>query len=258
MGRFVLLMLHLLAGVARAAVLLPLAGPQRRIEMIRDWAARILKILAVDLVVTGHAPGLSERGGLFVANHVSWLDIYLLNAARPVRFVSKSEVRDWPVIGWLAEKTGTLFIRRSRRHDTARINSEVTAALKQGDCVALFPEGTTSDGSVLRPFHTSLLQPAIDAGARLWPVAIRYRNRDGSASTAAPYIDDMSFGASLRRILAQPEVVAEMEYLEPLAVQGRSRRELAVLAEAAIASALSLAAPGRAPGKPGGLPAAPR
>jgi 1-acyl-sn-glycerol-3-phosphate acyltransferase len=250
------LVLHLLVGVTKAALLLPLVGRARRTELIRRWSLRVLAILGVRLDVRGEVPDVSAAGVMFVANHISWLDIYLLDAVCPARFVSKAEVRAWPVIGWLAAKIGTLFIERTRRHDTARAGREVVDALRQGDCVAVFPEGTTSNGTLLRPFHASLLQSAIDSEAWLWPVAVRYVNRDGSLNSSPAYVDNMSFCDSLRRILAEPELVAEITYLEPLAVQGRSRRELAALAEKAIASALNLAAPCRKSGKPADPPAA--
>ncbi|MCE5182322.1 MAG: 1-acyl-sn-glycerol-3-phosphate acyltransferase [Betaproteobacteria bacterium] len=256
--RLFLIGLHLLAGVAKAALLFPLVGQVRQIKLIRTWAIRLLAILNIELEVKGGPPETSTGKILFVANHISWLDIYLLNAVRPVRFVSKAEVRAWPVIGWLAAKVGTIFIERARRHDTARANRAVSDALNAGDCVAVFPEGTTSAGSRLRPFHASLLQPAIDSGALLWPVAIRYKNRDGSPNAAAAYIDDMSFADSLFRVLREPALMAEITYLEPLPVQNRSRRELAALAETAIASWLNLAAPCRKSGIPADPPAAPQ
>lgn len=254
--RLVRLVLHLLVAVIKVALLLPRVGRARRTELIRRWSARVLAILNVRLSVRGEVPEVSAAGVMFVANHVSWLDVYLLDAVCPVRFVAKAEVRAWPVIGWLAVKLGTLFIERARRHDTARANREVVDALRQGDCIAVFPEGTTSDGTLLRPFHASLLQSAITSEARLWPVAIRYVHRDGTVNLSPAYVDDMSFGASLLRILNEPDLAAEITYLEPLPVQGRSRRELAVLAEKAIANALNLTEPGRKSGKPADPPVA--
>lgn len=254
--RLVRLVLHLLVGVIKAALLLPLVGRARRTELIRRWSAGVLAILNVRLIAKGEVPDSSAADVMFVANHISWLDIYLLDAVCPVRFVAKAEVRAWPVIGWLAVKIGTLFIERTRRHDTARAGREVVDALRQGDCVAVFPEGTTSNGTLLRPFHASLLQSAITSGARLWPVAIRYVHRDGTVNLSPAYVDNMSFADSLFRILDEPDLEAEITYLEPLPVQGRSRRELAALAEKAIANALNLTAPGRKSGKPADPPAA--
>jgi 1-acyl-sn-glycerol-3-phosphate acyltransferase len=255
-ARLALLVLHLLVGVVKAALLFPRADQARRVDLVRRWSARVLAILNIRLIVKGNVPDSSAASVVFVANHISWLDIYLLDAVCPVRFVSKAEVRAWPVIGWLAVRMGTLFIERARRHDTARANLAVVDALQQGDCVAMFPEGTTSNGTLLRPFHASLLQSAINSGVQLWPVAIRYANRDGSLNLIPAYVDDMSFGESMSRILAEPELVAEVTYLDPLPAQGHSRRELATLAEAAIASALNLAVPCRKPEKPADPPAA--
>ena len=254
--RLARLVLHLLVGVIKAALLLPLVGRARRTELIRRWSLRVLAILHVRLSVRGEVPDVSAAGVMFVANHISWLDIYLLDAVCPVRFVSKAEVRAWPVIGWLAEKIGTLFIERARRHDTARAGREVVDALRQGDCVAVFPEGTTSNGTLLRPFHASLLQSAINSEARLWPVAIRYVHRDGTANLSPAYVDNLSFADSLFRILNEPDLEAEITYLEPLPVQGRSRRELAALAEKAIANELNLTVHGRKSDKPAYPPAA--
>ena len=124
-------------------------------------------------------------GALLVCNHVSWLDIYLIYAARRVHFVSKAEVRAWPVAGWLAHKTGTLFIERGRRADTARINAEMRTLMQSGAWVAVFPEGTTSDGRGLRRFLPSLLQPAVELNCPIVPAALRYRTLEGEYSARA-------------------------------------------------------------------------
>ena len=116
---------------------------------------------------------------LVVANHVSWLDIFALHAVGPVRFIAKAEIERWPVLGGLVRGVGTLFIERARRHDTHRVNQEIARALAAGDIVAVFPEGTTTDGTALLPFKGSLLQPIIDAQGHVQPVAIRYRDADG-------------------------------------------------------------------------------
>ena len=254
--RLTQLALHVLTGLIKAALLLPWVNRTRRTGMIHLWAIRLLDILHVRLSVKGLRPDVSTTNVMFIANHVSWLDIYLLMAVCPARFVSKSEVRTWPVIGWLTAQVGTLFIERARRHDTARSSREVVDALNQGDNVAVFPEGTTSDGTLLLPFHASLLQSVINSQAQLWPVALRYVHRDGTVNVAPAYAGDMSLLDSLRSILAEPEIMAEMTYLEPLPIQGRSRRELAALAEMAIANALNLPVPCRKSGKSADLPAA--
>lgn len=253
--RLAQLALHVLVGLIKAALLLPWVNRVRRAGLIHLWAVRLLDILHIRLSVQGKQPGFSTTSVMFIANHVSWLDIYLLMAVCPIRFVSKSEVRTWPLVGWLTAQAGTLYIERARRHDTARSSREVINALDQCDNVGVFPEGTTSDGTLILPFHSSLLQSVIDSEAQLWPIAIRYVHRDGTVNTAPAYVGEMSLIDSLRRVLAEPEIMAEMIYLEQLPIQGRSRRELAALAEMVIANALNLPVPRRKSGKPADLPA---
>lgn len=239
---------HLLYAVTLVWLLFPWLPDRGRIRMERRWSGRLMNILNIRLRISGVVPDLSVQNMMLVANHVSWLDIYLLKAVRPARFVSKIEVRSWPIVGWLANKTGTLFIDRTKRHDTARVNHEMSAVLSQGGCIAVFPEGTTSNGSLLRPFHASLLQPAVHSESLVWPAALRYTYADGSINMAPAYVDELTFGDSLTLILSQAIIYAELEFLPPIPAQGRARRELARDAEYAIASALNLAVAGDASG----------
>ena len=184
-----------LGGDAGRAGRSPCSSPAQRDRIIMAWARRLLRVLGVRLQA-GIAPRL-PGGALLVCNHVSWLDIYLIYAAQRVHFVSKAEVRQWPVAGWLAHKTGTLFIERGRRADTARINTEMRTLMQSGAWVAVFPEGTTSDGRGLRRFMPSLLQPAVELNCPIVPAALRYRTLDGEYSAAPAYIDDISMWQSL-------------------------------------------------------------
>lgn len=249
--RFVL---HVLQGLATIRLVFPFISPVRRAQLTRRWAADILEVFNVTVSIKGEVPPPGATKVVFVSNHISWLDPALIIALRPAHFVAKSEIRAWPVLGWLAEKAGTLFIERGRRHDTARINQSISQVLNAGDCVGLFPEGTTTNGAAIKPFHASLLQAAVLAQAILYPVAIRYRHPDGSLNTAPAYTDNISFASSLEQVLAQPAIHAELVFMAPIPAEGRSRRELAVLAETAIASALNLAAPYRKPEKPADPP----
>ncbi|MCL5060061.1 MAG: 1-acyl-sn-glycerol-3-phosphate acyltransferase [Candidatus Thermoplasmatota archaeon] len=247
-----LLMLHLAWGVAVAGLAFPLASPAQRDRLIMAWARRLLRVLGVR---TQLAPAPSLPGGaLLVCNHVSWLDIYLIYAAQRVHFVSKAEVRTWPVAGWLAHKTGTLFIERGRRADTARINTEMRDLMQDGAWVAVFPEGTTSDGRGLRRFMPSLLQPAVQLNCPVVPAALRYRTLDGAYSAAPAYTDDISMWQSLKRIVSEPGLVAELHFGEPILPNGH-RRDLAAQAEAATARLLGVAPAGIAPRTPAGPPA---
>ena len=227
--------LHLLQAIFIAAVLLPSVNPAWRDRLIRYWSRGLLKVLGVRMQMQP-APVLPD-GALLVCNHISWLDIYLIYAARRVHFVSKAEVRAWPVFGWLAQQGGTLFLDRTRRADTARVNTTMRELMQQGAWVAVFPEGTTSDGRGLKRFLSSLLQPAVELGCPIVPAALRYRTRAGEYSAAAAYIDDLSLWVSLKRIISEPDLVAELKFGEPFAAN-EHRRKLAHRAEHAVAQLL--------------------
>jgi 1-acyl-sn-glycerol-3-phosphate acyltransferase len=241
--RLGMLVPHLILGVALAGLALPLLKPAQLDRIIMAWGRRLLKILGVQARVE-NPPGV-PGGALLVCNHVSWLDIYLIFAAQRVHFVSKSEVRDWPVAGWLAHKAGTLFLERSRRADTARVNAEMRELMQGGAWVAVFPEGTTSDGRGLRRFLPSLLQPAVELGCPVVPAALRYRTLAGEYSAEPAYIDHMSIWQSLKQIVDAPGLVAELQFGEPIPPTGH-RRELAAQAEQSVARLLGISASGPA------------
>ena len=175
---------------------------------------------------------------MLVANHVSWLDIFAVNAVVPVRFVAKSEIRSWPLIGWLCERAGTVFIRQARRHDTLRVNEAISAALQEGDIFAVFPEGTTTDGTQVIKFHSSLLDPALKAAAKVQPAALRYTRADGSLCTEVSYAGERSLWDTVRDMSAENEILVEVTFLPPLEGAAAHRRELARGAEEAIRRAL--------------------
>ncbi len=232
------IMLHLLRGLLTVAAIFPFIDPVRRRGAVQGWSHALLRILSVQLHVHGEPPYTRPRPVMLVANHVSWLDIFAINAAIPVRFIAKSEVRAWPAIGWLSAKTGTLFLERARRRDTARINGLVSEAMLAGDAVAVFPEGATTDGSQVLSFHGSLLQPALLAAAEVQPVALRFARSDGSLCVEAAYDGDKSLWDTFRLILAQPAIHAHVWFLPSLPAGAADRRALAQAAHDAIANRL--------------------
>ena len=133
--------LHLLRGMGISAFLFPIASPLRREQLIGSWSRHLLKICGIRLVIRGK---LSAAPALIVCNHISWLDIFAINACKPCRFVAKSDVRDWPVIGWLCDRAGTIFIARGRQRDVRRIFQRLVSSIHSGERIAFFPEGTTS------------------------------------------------------------------------------------------------------------------
>ena len=237
--RLIRLGLHLLQAIFFAGVLFPLVSMRQRDWLISYWSRHLLKVLGVRIHAQ-HAPVLSG-GALLVSNHISWLDIYLIYGARRVYFVSKAEVRKWPIAGWLAHKGGTLFIERGKRADTARINQEMHDLMQHGAWIGVFPEGTTSDGRGVNKFYSSLLQPAVELECPIVPVAIRY-TRNSEYTEVPAYIGGMSLWESLQRIISETGLVAELRFGTPFAPE-HHRRELAVHAEAAVAGLLGVAAP---------------
>ena len=249
MWRVPRMLVHLVRGLCTIWFMFPKLDAHARRARIRSWSRRLLHLMSIDIRMTGT---LGHPNVIVVANHVSWLDIFALHAAGPVRFIAKAEIARWPVLGRLVAGVGTLFIERERRHDTHRVNQEVAKALAAGDIVAVFPEGTTTDGSTLLPFKGSLLQPIVDAAGSVQPVAIRYRTPDGARSTAPAYDEGVTFVASFWRLCGEARLVVDIVAGTPLPATGKHRRELAREAEETIRSALDAPWSGSAPGRHGG------
>lgn len=190
---------------------------------VQAWALRMLTVLGVRLELRGRPP--VHGPALLVANHISWLDILVMHAARHCRFVSKADVRGWPLIGTLASAAGTLYIERQSRRDAMRVVHQVAESLRQGDVVAVFPEGTTSDGLALLPFHANLIQAAISTGAPVQPVGLGFLDTASRTASLAPcYVGDDSLAVSIWRTLTAPSITAVVHYGEMQTAQGRERR----------------------------------
>lgn len=244
LARITRLVLHLVRGMLIAAVVFPRITEAQRRAHIQRWSRQLLAVLAIRLHVQhvgGRRGALPERA-MLVSNHVSWIDIFAIDALMPARFVAKSEVARWPLVGWLSTRAGTLYVQRSRRHDTARINRDVRAALQGGELVAVFPEGTTTDGSRLLRFHSSLLQPAVSERAAVVPVALSYWRPDGTRCTELAYDGRWSLWDTVRRMVRVRRIRCTLALLPPLEPQAH-RRELADAAHRAIAEALEAAQP---------------
>lgn len=229
-ARLAYLALHLLAGAATVALAYPWISPSRRHSLTRRWSRRLLRGLGIELRVSG-----ASAEGLLVANHISFLDIFVINAVAPAAFVSKDDVRRWPLIGWLATRTDTIFLERGSRAAAQHVRAELVQHLQAGQRVAVFPEGTTTTGDRVLPFHGALFQAAIDAGAPVTPLALRYAGRDGHRSEAPAYIDDITLWQCLRAIAMADGLVAQIEVLPPITSLVADRRHLAAHAHRAIA-----------------------
>jgi 1-acyl-sn-glycerol-3-phosphate acyltransferase len=181
---------------------------QTRIQVLHRWSRRTLPRMGVVIAVTGSPAG----AGLIASNHLSYLDIIVYSAIAPCAFVSKREVRTWPAVGWIATLAGTIYVDRSHRSATHAIQPEIQAALAGGLRLFLFPEGTSSDGSRLLRFHSSLFQPAVDLQAQVSAASISYTVPDGDAGTEACYWGDMTLFPHLINLLSKHSVTATVEF----------------------------------------------
>lgn len=227
--------LHVLRGMLTCAVVFPFIDAPRRMAHVGRWSAQALTVLGIGLRVSGTPV---SGASLFVANHVSWIDILAINAVRPVRFVSKADIRAWPLLGWLVACGGTLFIERERSRDALRVLHLVAQALKAGEQVAVFPEGTTSDGHGVLPFHANLLQAAIVAQAPVQPIALRFSDDRETVSSAAAYIGDTTLLQSLWAVASADGLVARLSFLAAQPSADLERRALATRLSADIAAQL--------------------
>ncbi len=240
--RAIRLVVHLLYG-GMLALFYPSLPVRFQKRIMHRWSVELLDVLHVRISVNGELPLHEIKQGLIVANHISWLDVFVMASVLPMRFVAKSEVRSWPFIGWLCARANTIFIERGRRSDTLRTNLQGIEHLRSGNCMAIFPEGTTSDGAQVRHFHASLLQPAIDSQTSIYPVAIHYHDKNNKPNFDAAYIDEMSFIQSLWKILSSPHLHVRLTTTEALSTHAENRRELALEAHRRIAQALSIELP---------------
>jgi 1-acyl-sn-glycerol-3-phosphate acyltransferase len=237
--RLARLVMHMLYGMLVCAVIFPWIGTEGRNGHIRRWSRRLLRMCNVTVEM---APGSVEplAHAMVVANHVSWLDIFVIDALYPCRFVAKAEIRSWPLAGWLVDKAGTVFIARGNRRDLRHIFKGLVHSLQAGERVAFFPEGTTAAQGALLPFHANLFEAAVDAEVMVQPFALSYVDDAGRPHPSVDFIGDMSFAQSVMTILAGRPVRARLHCLPPMPAAGAHRRELAQAAHDAVAGALGV------------------
>ena len=225
--------LHIGAGLATVVLRFPTLDQAQKEQRIMIWAQALLTLLAIKLVVNGKPP--KQGPLLLVANHISWLDIYLILATCPARMIAKAQVQHWPLIGTLATATGTLFIQRESARDALRVVHRMVARLACDEVLAIFPEGTTSPGLHVLPFHANLFQAALAAGAPIQPLAIGYEDATtGHISPVACYVGNDTLLASIWRIARAEPLQATLSFGKPQPGSGRNRRALAADARAAV------------------------
>jgi 1-acyl-sn-glycerol-3-phosphate acyltransferase len=204
----------------------PQLNPLQREARVQAWAMQLLRVWEIELEVRGQP--VVAGPALLVCNHISWLDILVIHATRHCRFVAKSELREWPLIGTLATGAGTLYIERENRKDALRMVKEMAQALKDGGVLAVFPEGTTGDGIDLLPFHANLIQSAIHADAPIQPLALQFIDtQTQSISMAARFVGDDTLLFSIWRTLNARTLKAVVNFGQSQLSEGRNRRQWA-------------------------------
>lgn len=236
-----MLVLHVLVGIAITAIcagLLRRSSIDPRYQQLRRWwLARVVSIVGGQVTVYGEP---APVGSLLASNHVSWLDIALLGGQTDLTFLSKSEVKDWPVIGWLADKAGTLFIERGKRDGAKGASEKIEARLQHQERVLMFPEGTTTDNVHLLPFHARLFAAAVHVSAPIQPVAIHYKNTAGQTHALVPYLNPQTLMQNLWAILAEPQILIDVHFLPPMDSHAYARKELSSYSEQQVRAALNL------------------
>jgi 1-acyl-sn-glycerol-3-phosphate acyltransferase len=242
-ARLCLVVPWILIGLAIIALVYPWISPMpTRAAINRWWSRHLMRLCGIRIAVIGEA----RMSGpvMWVPNHVSWIDIFVVNAVRATAFVAKSEIRAWPLIGWLAAGAGTLFIDRGHRHAVHDMGNAIRKCFDNGEAVGLFPEGTTTEGFGLRPFFASLFEPAREAGVDIQPVALRFYHH-GERSSFAAFVGEETLVANLWRVLGATGLSVEVVFLPVLhtapdaAGETPTRLQLSHAARDAIAAQLA-------------------
>jgi 1-acyl-sn-glycerol-3-phosphate acyltransferase len=232
-------MIHIVVGLATCALVFPWIGPARRMDRIARWSRRVLRTFGITVEETGGLPVL--QNALLVANHISWVDVFVINACYPSHFVAKSEVRGWPLIGPLSALAGTVFVARERPSQLKTTVGQLARKLRAGERIACFPEGTSAAQGDLQPFRANLFEAAVEAGVPVQALAVSYVDDDGAPHAAVEYIATTSLAASMLAILGGKPIRARLQALPVQDGGGASRRALAAASHAQVRAALDAA-----------------
>jgi 1-acyl-sn-glycerol-3-phosphate acyltransferase len=235
-ARLLTVLLHLIKGLLVCTLLFPWLGRARRLAHIQRWSAQLLRIFRVQVEVS--TTGLAPEGGMWVANHISWLDVFVIDAVFPARFVAKSDVRRWPLVGALAASAGTIFVDRTKRGALRGTMDVLADALRDGERVMFFPEGTSAEQGCMLPFRANLFEAAIQAQVPVQPVALSYRDQTGRLHGAVAYIGQTTLIESIVALLTGPPVHAHIALLPTLPMDGADRRTLAHRAHDSVSCSL--------------------
>jgi 1-acyl-sn-glycerol-3-phosphate acyltransferase len=244
--RLPLLLLHVTVGLVLVMLMINPLTARLRVGVetldqtaIRWWSKAMVWIFGMRVRRVGTPlPGAA----LFVANHVSWIDITLMHSQRPLGFVAKAEIARWPLVGWLASRGGTIYHHRGDNDSLHGVMHQMLQRLEQGKGVGVFAEGRTHDGRAIGVFHARIFQPAVLAEVPAQPVALKY-GAGGSAQTIVAFKARENFMQNFLRLLGEPARRVEVHFLEPARDEGGGRRRLAEVCRERIIAAMALDAP---------------
>jgi len=195
------------------------------------FCRRLLTCLHIEVEFIGQ---MHPNTGLVVSNHISWLDVLLMTHYSHLHFIAKSEVKDWPIIGFLTQLLGTLFIRRENKFQVYRSLPKGQKLLQRGESLMVFPEGTTTHGGTTRAFYPMLFEIAVREAAWVQPIAIRYWAHQDTPSIAVPFIDDDGIIGNILKLLIQKKTRAQVVFLPAIKATDYDRKALATLSKANI------------------------
>ena len=205
---------HILYGVLKIILIFPFVNQESKNKHIKSWSNRLLKIFGIKLVVSNMAI-LPQTPFLLSANHISWMDIHVINAFKPIRFVAKSEVASWPIFGWMAKHLGTIFIRRDSSRHARQVVGEMSIVLRT-QSICIFPEGTSTTGESVNPFKANLFESAVVSNVPVFSLAITYKSQTtGLRSEAAAFVGDMGLIESMARLLKARNLIAQLHFIAP-------------------------------------------
>lgn len=219
--RSIFVWLWIILGLIIELLVFPPISRKSRRKIVQIWSRGLMFLCGIQIRVNGKP--VLDQAIFWVANHISWVDIFVLNSVRTTSFVAKSDIKRWPVLGLLVAWAGTLFIDRSHRYAIREAAKQMQQCFAQGDVVGLFPEGTTTDGSQVKKFHTGLFDAAIQSQVAIQPVALRFMRGSKPAPELA-FVGEQTLMANLWHLLGAWGVRVECDFLTPVQVTATSSR----------------------------------
>ncbi len=236
--RFIAALFYAVGCITLVLVYLQWVAPEKKRNIIRTWAAALMKILGFRVDVEGE---VYPKHCLIVANHISFIDIFALDSIKPGRFIAKSEIESWPIFGRIAKGVDTLFIKRKSRRSIVEVNDALGGALAAGQTVMLFPEGQTTIGLSILPFKPNLIEPAVISNTAVVPVALCYY--EGSEKTTKATYANVNIFKCLWTIAMTPNLSVKVIFTDPIIPNGKNRLEVARAAAKQVAQALDVPNP---------------